>query len=117
VRSLVRVGSRTGADHIVVAGRIAVVGTAVVVCTGLVVGQMAADVVVAVHRIVGADLGCSSWVRTSVVYERTMREGSHRGSILLCCVNGNRSNALNVISLASVLLYVIIVLTLRVNTT
>jgi len=67
VRSLVRVDSRTGADHIVVAGRIAVVGTAVVVCTGLVVGQMAADVVVAVHRIVGADLGCNSWVSTSVV--------------------------------------------------
>ena len=68
MRSLVRVDSRTGADHIVVAGRIAVVGTAVVVCTGMVVGRTAAGVVVALHRIVGADLGCNSWVRTSDVY-------------------------------------------------
>lgn len=66
MRSLVRVDRRTGADHIVVAGRIAVVGTAVVVCTGLVVGQMAAGV--AVYRIVVADLGCNSWVSTSDVY-------------------------------------------------
>ena len=66
MRSLVRVGSRTGVDHIVVAGSIAEVDTAVVVCTGMVVGQTAA--VVAVHRIVGADLGCNSWIRTSDVY-------------------------------------------------
>jgi len=66
VRSLVRVDSRTGADHIVVAGRIAVVGTAVVVCIGMVVGRTAAGV--AVYRIVGADLGCSSWVSTSDMY-------------------------------------------------
>ena len=68
VRSLVRVGSRTGADYIVVAGRIAVVCTVVVVCTGLVVGRTAAGVVVAVHRIVGADLGYNSWVSTSDMY-------------------------------------------------
>ncbi len=66
MRSLVQVGSRTGVDHIVVAGRIAVVGTAVVVCIGMVVGRTVA--VVAVHRIVGADLGYNSWLHTSDVY-------------------------------------------------
>lgn len=49
----------------IVADHIAVVGTAVVVSTGMVVGQTV--VVVVAHRTVVADLGYNSWVRTSIV--------------------------------------------------
>jgi len=61
------VGTEVG--RIAVAGIVAdhtvVVGTAVVVSTGMVVGQTVA--VVVAHRTVVADLGYNSWVRTSIV--------------------------------------------------